>query len=129
MKKTGLLNSNIERLLTTLRHTDSIVIADCGLPIPAHVPEIDIAVALGEPSFMRILELIRDNMQIESVVLAEEIKMHNSGIHQTLTTQFDDITYVSHEQFKIQTKNAKAIIRTGEATPYANIILRSGVIF
>lgn len=39
------------------------------------------------------------------------------------------ITFISHEELKEELKKCKAVIRTGEQTPYANVILRSGVVF
>lgn len=131
MKKQGILNSHISEVLSRLGHTDMIVIADCGLPIPDHVERIDIALKKGSPSFLDTLYTIYDDMEIEKITIAEEMKCQNKKIHQDLISKFDGtpIQYVSHEKFKEITKKAKAVIRTGEITPYANIILHAGVIF
>lgn len=131
MYKTGILNSEISKVLSDLGHTDEIVIGDCGLPIPDGVKKIDLALKKGTPSFIDVLKEIEKHMVIEEVVLAEEIKIHNKmilgDVEMTLSTL--NPRYVSHEEFKLLNKNAKVIIRTGEATPYANIILKSGVNF
>lgn len=131
MKKHGTLNSEITAVLARLGHTDTIVIADCGLPIPDGVKRIDLALKQGMPSFLETLEVVLADMQIESAVLASEITAHNPVVkEQTLSLLNEtEVTYVAHEQFKALTQQAKAIIRTGEATPYANIILQAGVIF
>ncbi|WP_409300064.1 D-ribose pyranase [Peribacillus sp. SCS-155] len=129
MKKYGILNSEISKVLSDMGHTDFIVISDCGLPIPDGVKKIDLAVKLGTPSFQEVLSVLMDEMEIERVTLASEIIEHNGDLERTLQGKFKEIEYVSHEVFKNQTCKAKAIIRTGEATPYANIILHSGVIF
>lgn len=130
MKKQGILNSHISKVLSELGHTDTIVIADCGLPIPQEVKRIDIALKPGMPGFLNTLETVLEDMKIEKATLAREIQVHNPSLHQDIQSLIDQETeYVPHEQFKQLTREAKAIIRTGEATPYANIILHAGVIF
>lgn len=129
MKKHGILNRELAGRFAKLGHTDQIVIADCGLPIPDDVPCIDLSYKLGEPRFLTILEVVLDDLVVESAVLAEEIKTKNAELSKTLTNTLPNISYVSHEEFKRLTKNAKFIIRTGETTPYANVILQCGVIF
>lgn len=131
MKKLGILNSEIAKCLTDLGHTDQIVIGDAGLPIPEGVKKIDLALALSEPAFIRVLDEVLKDMEVEKVILAEEIKTQNQNQLEAINQYLDqqEVSFVSHEDFKQLTKNAKAIIRTGEATPYSNIILQSGVIF
>lgn len=131
MKKTGTLNSEIASVIARLGHTDTVVIGDCGLPIPDGVQRIDLALKPGMPSFIETLDVVLEEMQVESAVLAEEMTVHNAELAQQVQGKLSGapITYVSHEEFKQLTGRAKAVIRTGEATPYANIILTSGVIF
>ena len=132
MKKNGILNSEISKVLSDLGHKDQIVIADAGLPIPDGVKKIDLAVAFSEPTFIRVLEEVLTDMKIEKVILAEEIQEKNGlqlGAIDNKLVDGEEVEFVSHEAFKEQTKYAKAIIRTGEATPFSNIILQSGVLF
>lgn len=134
MKKLGILNSDISTLLSHLGHTDLIAIGDCGLPIPDEVLKIDISLKLGSPSFIEVLGEVLKDMKVEGVILADEIATKNKSLlDDTIKLlegeQIKDIKYVSHEEFKNKTKEVKAVIRTGENTPYANIMLRSGVIF
>ena len=131
MKKHGILNSHISEVLSRLGHTDTIVIADCGLPIPEEAIRIDLALTLGTPSFIETQQVILADMAVEKVTLAHEIKEMNPGVEEQVTNLVDgvSINYISHEELKALTKQAKAVIRTGEATPYANIILHAGVIF
>ncbi|MCT4793600.1 MULTISPECIES: D-ribose pyranase [Exiguobacterium] len=129
MKRHGILNSHISKVLTDLGHTDTIVIADCGLPIPAGVARIDLALELGTPSFVDVVRIVADDMAVEQVTLATEIKEANPVALEAVTKLDVPQDYVSHEAFKELTKQAKVIIRTGEATPYANVILHAGVIF
>ncbi|HEC2151914.1 D-ribose pyranase [Staphylococcus delphini] len=129
MYKFGTLNSEISCVLSRLGHTDEIVIADCGLPIPDGVKRIDIALKEGTPSFEEVYEELMHHMAVEQVVVAREMVEENEALYQKVKNDFPTLEMVSHEKFKKQTRHAKAIIRTGEATPYANIILKSGVIF
>ena len=133
MKKAGILNSDISRVLSYMGHTDCICIGDCGLPIPDEVERIDLALAFGEPTFMRTLEIVAGDMKIEKIVLAEEIKTQNPQVLAQIEAFFAgqnvETEFVSHTELKEQTWNCKAVIRTGETTPYANIILQSGCIF
>ena len=129
MKRHGILNSHISKVLTDLGHTDTVVIADCGLPIPAGVERIDLALELGTPSFADIVRIVASDMAIEQVTLATEIKDTNVNALEVINQLDVPQDYVSHEAFKELTKQAKVIIRTGEATPYANVILHAGVIF
>ncbi|WP_010096426.1 D-ribose pyranase [Ornithinibacillus scapharcae] len=131
MKKTGILNRDIATVLARIGHTDTIVIADCGLPIPDHVPCIDLSLKIGVPSFITVLDIICEDMIIEKMTFAQEIKGHNSMLHAKLRKDYSEIPfdYVSHEVLKKILSETKAIIRTGEATPYANVILQAGVLF
>lgn len=131
MKKHGTLNSHISKILADLGHTDTIVIADVGLPIPADVPKIDLALTLGVPSFQDVVDLLVEDMVIEKVTVASELATDNQETSQYLKDRFKEIPIeeCSHEQFKLLTQKAKVIIRTGEAKPYANCILQAGVYF
>ena len=133
MKRHGILNSDISRVLSYMGHTDCICIGDCGLPIPDETERIDLAVKFGVPTFMDVLKEVGNDMKIEKIVLAEEIKEYNPQILAEIKEYFAgqevEVEYVSHVGLKRMTKECKAVIRTGETTPYANIILQSGCIF
>ncbi|ATM98338.1 MULTISPECIES: D-ribose pyranase [Proteus] len=139
MKKGVLLNSPISSVISRLGHTDKITIADAGLPIPSSVERIDLALTQGIPDFMSVLQTITHEMQVEAVMLAEEIKTINPSLFNEILSYLYlleqeqkksiQIMYVSHEAFKKQLTENKAVIRTGECTPYANIVLFSGVTF
>ncbi len=133
MKKNGILNSDISRVLSYMGHTDWICVGDCGLPIPDEVERIDLALEFGVPTFMKTLEVVTGDMKVEKIILAEEIKAQNPKVLGEIEALFKgqdiEVEYVSHTELKEKTKNCKAVIRTGETTPYANIILQSGCIF
>lgn len=131
MKKHGILNSSIARVLAAMGHTDTLCIADCGLPIPQGVERIDLSLRHGVPGFIDTLETVAADMVVERITLAEEIRHQNPGVLQEIQRLFPTaaVDFVSHEDFKKKTGSCQAVVRTGEATPYANIILHSGVNF
>ncbi|MDT3995117.1 D-ribose pyranase [Mammaliicoccus fleurettii] len=129
MYKTGILNSEISKVLSDLGHTDQIVIADCGLPIPKGVRKIDLALSFGVPSFESVYELVLEHMAVQKMIFAEEIKSDNPELFKKVNQSDVEKEYISHEKFKEMTRNTVAIIRTGEATPFANVILESDVLF
>lgn len=131
MKKTCLLNSKISSVISKMGHTDMIAIGDCGLPIPEETKRIDLALTKGIPNFIDTLKTILTELQIEEVILAKEIKEISPNIFNEIEDLIGNvkITFLSHENFKVSLKECKAVIRTGEQTPYANIILKSGVVF
>ena len=133
MKKAGILNSDISRVLSYMGHTDLICVGDCGLPIPDEVERIDLALKFGVPGFMETLEVVVNDMKVEKIVLAEEIKTQNPKVLCEIEALFAgqeiEVQFMSHTELKALTRDCKAVIRTGEITPYANIILQSGCIF
>ncbi len=131
MKKRGILNHELIEVIATLGHTDALVIADAGLPIPSQVRRIDLAVVGGVPKFTEVLRAVLDEMQVEHATIAREMATKSPQLHAELMVALGSVPVsdVSHEEFKQLTHNARAIVRTGEFTPYANIILYSGVVF
>lgn len=134
MKKTPLLNVALSRLIASLGHGDKVVIGDAGLPVPSQVELIDLALTHGIPDFVSTLKVVLSEMQVESHVLAEEIFDKQPSALTTLEALYAEGALgarelVSHEQFKAISRDARAIIRTGECSPYCNIVLIAGVTF
>ena len=131
MKKTGLLNSEISSVISKMGHTDGLAIGDCGLPIPEETQRIDLALIKGIPSFIDTLKVVLKELQVEEVELAKETVDVSPALFEEIKKEIGDvkITFITHEELKDKLKECKAVIRTGEQTPYANIILRSGVVF
>mgnify|MGYP002711904738 FL=1 len=130
MKEHGILNSEISKRLSDLGHTDLIAIGDCGLPIDSD-KKIDLALKLGEPKFIDVLELLLEDFGCEHYILASEIKEKNPDQEAAIKNLLAGVSseYISHEDFKKKLDDVKFVIRTGENTPYSNIILRSKNIF
>lgn len=132
MKKSTLLNSEISYEIAKLGHTQTITIGDAGLPIPENVKRIDLAVAKQIPLFLQVLDAVLTEMRVEKITLADEISKSAPELKEQILERFKNevtVEYVKHEKFKKLTESSQAIIRTGETTPYANIILTSGVTF
>lgn len=139
MKKGCVLNTDISSVISRLGHTDTLVVCDAGLPVPRTTQRIDMALTQGVPSFMQVLEVVTAEMQVEAAIIASEIKQLNPQLHETLLTHLEqlqqhqgntiEVRYVTHEQFKKETAGSQAVIRSGECSPFANIILCAGVTF
>jgi D-ribose pyranase len=129
MKKTILINSEVSYAIASLGHTDMLVIADAGLPIPAETRRIDLALTKGIPTFLDTLRVVLEEMQVEKALVSEEVKTVSPQIYAAICTQLGNVPVVAvpHEEFKSLTASAKAVVRTGEYTPFANVILVSGV--
>jgi D-ribose pyranase len=131
MKKIGLLNQPLSEVIAGLGHTDSLVIADAGLPVPTGTRRIDLALVEGIPSFLDTLDAVLSEMQVERVVVAEEMLDVSPGTYDAVVELLGDVPVetVTHPVFKEQARSARAVVRTGEFTPYANVILVAGVVF
>jgi D-ribose pyranase len=131
MKKTTLLQSDLSYLIATLGHLDTLVIADAGLPIPTETMRIDLALTRGVPGAIQTLRVVLEEMQVEKAILAAEAKERNPKFIADVQSLLPDISleFVSHAEFKSRTGSARAVVRTGEFAPYANVILVSGVVF
>lgn len=125
MKKTRLLHAELSRLIAAMGHGDLLVIGDAGLPVPPGVPVIDLAVTRGVPGVFQVLDAVLSELQVERAAIADE----------AAPTLADDFTArlpcqrLSHEALKTASRSARAVVRTGECTPYANIALWAGVAF
>jgi len=131
MKKTGLLNQPLSCVIAGMGHMDTLCICDAGLPIPADTERIDLAIRNGVPTFLDVLDAILGELQVEGAIIASELKEKSPAMYEALMRRLSDVTVeeVPHTAFKAQSAEAAAIVRTGEFTPYANVILIAGVVF
>jgi D-ribose pyranase len=128
MKKGGVINQPIATVISGLGHSDTITIADAGLPIPDRTKRIDLALTTDVPSFIQTLQVVLEELFVEKAIVAEEMKSVSPQVYKALSEILADvpIELVPHLLFKEHTASSKAIIRTGEFTPYANVILIVG---
>ena len=131
MKKNGIINSQLSRVVAEMGHKDSLSVADCGLPIPQEVERVDLSLTKGYPKFLEILKAVLKDLVVEKAILAQEIKEKSPELEREIIELLPDIEieYIPHAEFKQETHNSRAVVRSGETIPYANIILISGVDF
>jgi D-ribose pyranase len=129
MRREGLWHAELVALIVSLRHHETVVLADAGLPVPAHVPTIDLGWSRREPRLLPVLRAVTKELVIESATIARETcdEALLSGFRSHLRDV--PLEYTSHEALKERCAGARAVIRTGEDTPYANVILHAGVPF
>ncbi|MBL1098053.1 D-ribose pyranase [Streptomyces coffeae] len=134
MKRAGVINRHLSAGLALLGHTDTVMVCDAGLPIPSG-PDgpvvVDLAFVLGVPSFEQVLTRLLDELVVEGATAAYEVRDHNKVAAALLEGLFPDpaLTLVPHQELKALTGRARLVVRTGEARPYANVLLRCGVPF
>ncbi|MGN5633992.1 D-ribose pyranase [Streptomyces sp. AC154] len=129
MKKSGILNRHLAGALAELGHGDTVLICDVGMPIPPGPRVVDLAFRAGVPSFAEVLDGLLDELAVEGATAAEEIRDANPAASRLLTERLPDLTHVPHDALKALTAHASLVVRTGEARPYANVLLRCGVFF
>jgi D-ribose pyranase len=133
MKKHGILNAQLAGYIAALGHKDLFMIGDAGMPIPQGVPIVDLVVTAGVPTFKQVLDAVLDETVVEGYTLAKEIKKHNPDLYKYMLGKLPqdkvELTFVSHTDLKKMSAKCKFAIRTGEFTPYPNVILRAGVAF
>ncbi len=132
MRRRGLLHAELNRVIAAMGHTDTLVIGDVGLPVPPGVPCIDLAVLPGTPSFAAVFDAVYAELAVESATVAREIHGRNDALmalSDRLRADGIGVEEVSHDDFKHLCARAVAVVRTGETSPYANVILHAGVTF
>lgn len=127
MKRTALLNAPLSGVVAAMGHGDLLVIGDAGLPVPPGVPVIDLAVTAGVPGLFDVLDAVLSELVVERAAVADEAEA-------ALVARFAErpvgaLARMPHDEFKRRMAGARAVVRTGECTPYANICLWSGVAF
>jgi D-ribose pyranase len=131
MKDRGLLHPQLARVVTELGHGDLLGIGDAGLPLPLGVERVDLAVVRGVPSFLDVARAVLAEVRVEALVFAEESRSACPELVAAVTALAPDaaIEWVTHEELRSRSRRARAVVRTGEFTPYANVLLVSGVDF
>ncbi len=134
MRKTATtINPALSRVISETGHTDLIVVTDAGLPIPPGSERIDLAYRPGAPAFLDVLDTVLAELVVEGVTVAAEIAESSpevlAAIRERFAGQDIEIELVPHIEFKKLSRGARAFVRSGEFTPYANVILHAGVAY
>jgi D-ribose pyranase len=128
MKRSGIINAPLAGRLARLGHTDLVVVADAGLPVPAHVPVVDLAIIFGLPRFTDVLDALLADIVVEHAWVSGPADQTPAGgwVDARLDAPAERIP---HAELKAMVSGAQLVVRTGEDTAYANVILRCGVPF
>ncbi|WP_320776155.1 D-ribose pyranase [Streptomyces sp. CRN 30] len=129
MKKAGILNRHLAGALAELGHGDGVLVCDAGMPIPDGPRVVDLAFRAGVPSFAEVLEGLLEELVVEGGTAATEVREANPEASALLDARVPALEAVPHERLKDLSRNARLVVRTGEARPYANVLLRCGVFF
>ncbi|MET8057139.1 D-ribose pyranase [Streptomyces microflavus] len=129
MKKSGILNRHLAGAIAELGHGDGVLICDAGMPIPPGPRVVDLAFRAGTPSFAEVLDGLLDELVVEGATAALEVRDANPEATRLLDARFPNLDLVPHDDLKARTATARLVVRTGEARPYANVLLRCGVFF
>ncbi len=124
MKKTGILNPALSRLLARTGHTDYFTICDKGYPVPDGLERIDLALVEGIPTVIDVLRAIHAEYHIDRIVIAEEMAEISPGRLEELREI--PIASMTHLELKHLAATGKATVRTGDPVPYSNLIVVSG---
>lgn len=128
MKKAGILHPEMSHLVASLGHTEYVVLADKGYPIPNHSKRINLGITEDVPTVLQVLKVIETEFRIDRIIVTEEMLDISPERYKILQQSYPDILFekVEHQEFKELTNHAKGIIKTGDACPYANMIIVSG---
>ncbi|WP_030379880.1 MULTISPECIES: D-ribose pyranase [unclassified Streptomyces] len=129
MKRTGILNRHLAGALAELGHGDGVLVCDVGMPIPPGPRVVDLAFRAGVPAFTEVLDGLLEELVVEGAVAAVEVRAANPAAADVLRDRFGGLELVPHERLKELSADARLVVRTGEARPYANVLLRCGVFF
>ncbi|WP_155058819.1 D-ribose pyranase [Streptomyces blattellae] len=129
MKRAGILNRHLAGALAELGHGDGVLVCDAGMPIPDGPRVVDLAFRAGVPSFAEVLDGLLAELVVEGATAAAEVRDANAEASSLLGARFPGLDLVSHEKLKELSAGARLVVRTGEARPYANVLLRCGVFF
>lgn len=128
MLDTGILNPHLNHLLSRVRHTNTLVIADRGFPFWPQIETVDISLVDDLPSVLQVLNAIRKNFVFGKAWMAQEFLDNNDEATAGAFAQALDGIPLAHEQhdtFKLRVPSAIGLIRTGDTVQYANMILES----
>ncbi len=125
------MNAQLAGYIAALGHKDTFMIGDAGMPVPRGVPLVDLILTAGIPTFRQVMDAVLTETEVEFYTLAKEIEDKNPELLHYIESTLPDVNhdFIAHDMLKKMSTNIKFAIRTGEFTPYPNIILRAGVVF
>jgi len=129
MLNTGILNPHILALLARVRHTNALVIADRGFPFWPQIETVDVSLMDDVPTVLQVLAAVRSNFNVTQAYMAREFKRNNTPATQkkfAMAFSGVPLKFELHVELKKRVPLAIGLIRSGDTTQYANVILISG---
>ena len=129
MQEIGLLNRELARFISQQGHNDMLMVVDAGFAIPKGLDVVDLSLTINEPTVPRVLAVLKDYFSVEKLILARETKDVSPSLYKIMISSFEEnlnVELIEHLALKEKSKQVKLVIRTGDFTAYANIILVSG---
>jgi D-ribose pyranase len=124
----GLWHPRLLSVIAAAGHGDLVVVADPGLPVPVGVEVVDLVWRRGEPRLLPVLDAVLGELVVERAEVAVELR--DPELRQGLVDLLGEpLATVSHDDLERLTGTARVVVRTGEVTPYANVVLHAGVPF
>lgn len=129
MRRDGLLHPELVAVVTAMGHGETLCIGDAGLPVPAGTPIVQLGFRPGRPPFLDVVDAVLGELVVESAVVASELT--DDELRDALVERLDPapVTDVTHAELKDRLASCRAVVRTGEFTPFANVVLTAGVAF
>jgi len=127
MLRTGILNPHLLDLISRIRHTNTLVISDRGFPFWPQIETVDISLIDDVPTVMQVFAALKENFDYGHVWVAEEFKSSNSEekLAELQAQVGDSLQFESHVTLKQRVPGAIGLIRTGDTTQYANMVIES----
>ena len=137
MKRDGILNAELSYLVATMGHSDSLMVVDAGWPIP-DAQRCDVSLSPGVPSLLQVVGAILSEMSVERAIIDSQLASSDPEIYASLRTLLTSAARTNgspmieiedevHDTFKLRANAAKGIVRTGECTAFANVVLVGGL--
>ena len=128
MIRSGLLNPHVLSLIARIRHTNTLVIADRGFPFWPTIETVDLSLVDDVPTVLQVVTALRSNYIVGRAFMASEFVANNTKERVDAFNRALEgvtITREPHVDFKKRVPHAIGLIRTGDTTQYANMILES----
>ena len=125
MKKNGIINQELMAALTGLGHTSAFLLCDAGYSVPKGIQKIDLALVAGIPSFFECLNAILFEVVIEEITIPKQMEEYNEASFKRIIRMFQNQkkNIIDINDFVNKAVDVKFVVRSGELTPYSNIIL------
>ena len=125
------IHPQLSRIISEIGHYDELFVTDAGLPIPVGAERVDLAYRKGEPAFLDVLDTILAEIVIEAAVMPAEVAEASphmlAAVRERLEPLGIEVELIPHVDDKARSRSARAFVRSGEYTPYANVALIAGV--